>query len=126
MLATRAKNLYKKVGEESTVAVATPHKLIVLLYEGVFAAFAAARRAHGGANRAEFGKQIGKAMNLINEGLRASIDMSQGDISSDLDNLYHYCAATLLQANLNWDVGVLNHVEALLRDVYSAWVEIGS
>ncbi len=53
----------------------------------------------------EKGKSISKAIQIIDNGLRASLDKKAGgEIAEGLDALYEYMGARLLTANLNNDL----------------------
>ncbi len=116
---------YAKVGMETGVIAANPHKLIVMLFEGAQAALNNALQHMQGGNIAEKGMAISKAIMIIDNGLRASLDKSVGgDIAQNLDSLYEYMSARLLQANLKNDPQIIQEVYSLLLDIKSAWEAI--
>ena len=118
---------YAKVGLETGVAAANPHQLIIMLFDGAIVAVKAAL-VHMDARDAEKkGTAISKAITIINEGMRASLDKKAGGaIAENLDALYHYMVSRLLQANLNNDPALLQEVLALLAELRGAWDAIGS
>lgn len=117
--------MYAKVGLESRVMSATPHQLIDMLFDGALSAIRAAHLHLNDGNIAEKGIAIAKATDIVNEGLRAALDMERGgEIAADLDRLYEYMSNQLLQANLKNEVALLEEVEARLQDIASAWREI--
>ena len=121
----RGASAYAKVGVESAVMSASPHQLIVMLFDGALAAIRTARIHLEGGNVAEKGKAISKALDIVNNGLLAALDAERGgEIAERLASLYDYVARLLLSANLHDDVESLNQAEALLTDVASAWREI--
>src|SRR5690606_16339292 len=74
---------------------------------------------------AEKGKAISKAINIIDNGLRASLDKSTGgEIALNLDSLYEYMGNRLLLANLKNDAAILQEVQTLLLDIKSSWESI--
>lgn len=118
-------SVYAKVGIETGVIAANPHKLIVMLFEGVQAALNNALQHMEGGNIAEKGMAISKAIMIIDNGLRASLDKSVGgEIAQNLDSLYEYMSTRLLQANLKNDPQVIQEVSALLLDIKGAWESI--
>lgn len=122
----RGANAYARVGVESGVMSADPHKLIVLLFEGAQTAIRAARIHMQSGNISEKGKAISKALNIINNGLAAALDQEKGgDIAERLASLYDYIARLLLAANLRNDEESLNQAENLLENIASAWRDIG-
>ena len=62
------------VGLETSIAAADPHRLIQLLFEGVLLAVAQAKQAISQCNVAEKGRAISKAIQIIEEGLKPSLD----------------------------------------------------
>lgn len=115
-------NAYAKVGVETGVSSASPHQLIVMLFDGAMKALGAAIVNMKANNIAAKGEAISKAILIIDSGLRASLDKKAGgEIAEGLDALYEYMGTRLLQANLKNDVGILEEVQKLLGDLRSAW-----
>jgi flagellar protein FliS len=122
----RGVNAYANVGLETGIASASPHKLIVMLYDGALVALLSAKANIAANNIAAKGAAISKAITIIDNGLRASLDKKAGgDIAANLDALYDYMSRRLLHANLKNDVAILDEVHGLLSDLRGAWVEIG-
>ena len=116
---------YQKVGVDAAVEVADPHKLILLLFTGAQAAIGQARAALQLNQIAEKGAAISKAIDIISNGLKASLDFENGgDITPKLDALYDYMVFRLLHANLKNDLKALEEVSGLLEEIHSAWREI--
>lgn len=116
---------YAKVGMETGVIAANPHKLIIMLFEGTQIALNNALQHMQAGNIAEKGQAISKAIMIIENGLRASLDKSVGgEIAINLDSLYEYMSNQLLIANLKNQPEVIKEVQKLLRDIQSAWEEI--
>jgi flagellar protein FliS len=85
----RGVNAYANVGLETSVASASPHKLIVMLYDGALVAVMSALMHMKAGNIPEKGKSISHAITIIDSGLRASLDKSAGgEIAEGLDALY--------------------------------------
>ncbi len=120
-------NAYAKVGMETGVASASPHKLIVMLFEGALVAIKTAMQHMADGNIPEKGMAISKAIMIIDGGLRASLDKKAGgEIAESLDSLYEYMGKRLLEANLKNDVKILEEVHTLLMELKTAWDAIGS
>lgn len=118
-------NAYRDVGVNSAITAADPHQLISLLFEGAQAAIAIAKGAMQQKQIGEKGKAISKAIDIIDNGLKASLDLEKGeDIAENLDALYNYMCERLLFANLKNDSTALDEVAHLLGEVQSAWTEI--
>ena len=116
---------YRKVGLETQLDSASPHKLIVMLFDGALVAVSKAQHCMENKEIAEKGKSISKAIDIIANGLQASLDIqSGGEIAAQLDALYEYMGQRLLHANLRNDVAALKEVSALLMELKSAWEKI--
>ncbi|MGK5054483.1 flagellar export chaperone FliS [Janthinobacterium sp. RB2P8] len=123
----RGVNAYAKVGLETGIVSASPHKLIVMLYDGALVAVLSAQVHMKSGNIPEKGKSISKAIQIIDNGLRASLDKEAGgQIAEGLDALYEYMSARLLTANLNNDITLLEEVQRLLTDLRETWNAIGT
>ena len=119
-------NAYAKVGVETGVAAASPHKLITMLFEGAMVAITNAKQQMEAGHIAEKGKSISKAILIVDSGLRASLNKDAGgDIATNLDALYEYIGTRLLEANLNNSVERLDEAYNLLLDLKNAWEAIG-
>jgi len=125
MFARQAINAYAQVGVQTGVMSASPHKLIVMLYDGARSAIARARFHLDNGELEARGNAISKAINIIDNGLRAVLDHEAGgDISANLESLYEYMTRRLMLANLRGDATLLTEVDALLENLASAWAAI--
>lgn len=116
---------YSKVSVESGVVSGDPHQLVLMLYDG---AIAALREAFGhlkAGRVSDKGQAITKAIRIVDEGLRVSLDKSTGGpLAAQLSDLYEYMTLRLLQANLRNDASGLVEVAKLLDDLRSAWAQM--
>jgi flagellar protein FliS len=113
---------YAKVGMETGVVAASPHKLIVMLFDGALVALNTALSAMRGNNIGEKGKSISKAILIIDSGLRSALDKKAGgEIAEGLDSLYEYMSGRLVIANINNDPAILEEVQRLLMELRDAW-----
>ena len=125
MKATTAINAYAKVGVESSVNAADPHKLISMLYQGALLAIANAKNGILRKEVAAKGIAISKAIAIIDEGLNACLDKNAGgELAQNLSALYDYMSMRLITANLKNDVAALDEVTRLLNDLKGAWDSI--
>lgn len=125
--ANLAANAYARVGLESDVIAASPHQLIVLLYEGAEHAVRLALRHMQEGDMMKKGAAISKAGNIIQEGLRAALDASKGgELAAQLDALYLYMDQRITLAHLQNDPAPLHEVLGLLRELREAWQQIGT
>lgn len=125
MNATAATKAYAKIGVESGVSTADPHKLISMLYQGALLAIANAKNGILRKDIPAKGAAISKAIAIIDEGLNASLDKKVGgELAQNLSSLYEYMGRRLLAANLNNDIAALDEVARLLNDLKGAWDSI--
>jgi flagellar protein FliS len=122
---------YARVGVESTAMSATPLQLIMMLFDGAKTAIGAARHHMGAGEIAPKGSAISRAINIVDNGLKASLDAQAageagGELVSNLSALYDYVVRLLLLANVRNDVGSLDEADRLLETIASAWREIDS
>jgi flagellar protein FliS len=117
---------YAEVGVETGVAAADPHKLILMLFDGTLAAIAKARLAMSRGEIAAKGAAISKAIEIIDGGLKASLDIGAGGVLAQrLAALYDYMLNRLLAANLRNDASPLDETTRLLNELRGAWAQIG-
>jgi flagellar protein FliS len=122
-----AVNAYASVGLETGVAAASPHQLILMLYDGAELAVRMAIKHMNEGALAKKSAAISKASSIILEGLRAALDPQQGgDIAQQLDALYDYMNKRLMLAHLNNQTAPLEEVLGLLRELRGAWQQIGA
>ncbi len=121
-----AANAYAKVGLETGVVAASPHQLIVMLYEGAELSVRMAIKHMNEGDVTQKCAAISKASRIILDGLQAALDPQQGgDIAARLDGLYEYMNKRLMLANLNNQTAPLEEVLGLLRELREAWQQIG-
>lgn len=123
----RGAQAYAKVGIESQVLSASPHQLIVLLFDGLQQSLRAARLHMQQGNMEGKGKAITRALDIVNHGLVAALDREKGgQVAENLSALYDYATRLLLMANLKNDVQRLDEAAGLLEGIGAAWRELGS
>ncbi|MBN3821427.1 flagellar export chaperone FliS [Paraburkholderia sp. Se-20369] len=119
-------NAYARVGVETGVMGASPHRLIAMLYQGARQAIALARMHLQQGNIAARGEAIGKAIRIVESGLQTSLNRDQGgEIAGRLDALYSYIGRRLLEANMKGSEAILVEVDGLLATLEEAWTGIG-
>ncbi|MCB4812357.1 flagellar export chaperone FliS [Methylovorus menthalis] len=124
---SRGVNEYSRVGVETGVVSADPHKLVVMLYEGAMTACHTAVMHIDSKDFERKGAMISKAIMIIESGLRLSLDKKAGgEIATSLDALYGYMSDRLYMANIKNDSSLIQEVIRLLGDLKSAWETIGT
>ncbi|HSQ05994.1 MAG TPA: flagellar export chaperone FliS [Burkholderiales bacterium] len=120
-------NAYAKVGVESGVSAASPHRLILMLLEGAMVAIGDAKRHLLQRNIAAKGMAISKAIMIIDDGLRVSVDLQHGgELAQNLYALYEYMSRRLLLASARNDIAIMDEVKRLLGEIKEAWESIGT
>ena len=123
---THAISAYKKIGVESGVTTADPHRLILMLFEGAQQALNRSKLYMQQNNIAGRGEMIPKAIMIIDHGLKASLDVKAGGaLAEQLSQLYDYMTDRLLQANLRSSIDIIDEVSQLLGELHEAWAAIG-
>lgn len=120
---------YARVGVESEAMSASPHQLITMLFGGARTAIGMARHYIAGGDIAARGSAISKAINIVENGLKAGLDAkaagpASAELVSNLSALYDYIVQRLMFANLRNDVQALDEADGLLENIASAWREI--
>jgi flagellar protein FliS len=117
---------YAKLSRESDVRSADPHRLIILLFEGAESAISVACLHAEQGNTAERGSHLSKAIDIINNGLKASLDLEHGgELAQRLVALYDYMVSRLLWANMKNDMPTMREVLGLINEIHDAWKQIG-
>lgn len=116
---------YAKVSVDAAIETADPHRLVLMLFDGAMAAISLARIQMQDGRIPEKGTAISKAIDLITNGLGASLDLEAGgELAERLAALYEYMAQRLLFANLKNNVAALDEVSELLGSLREAWAQI--
>lgn len=117
----RMASTYQRVGTESRVDSASPHELIVLLFDGLLESLSLAKLHMQSGNMAAKGEAIRKSTRIISEGLKASLDIRGGDLTNNLSMLYDYCVASLMEAHLKNNVELVDEVITLISQIADSW-----
>ena len=121
----RGINAYAKVGLETGVEAADPHKLVLMLYDGALLALNDARVHMINNQTAAKGQSLSKAILIIDSGLKASLDLKAGgEIGARLGALYEYMCDRLLRANLHNRVEIIDEISKLLGELRDTWAQI--
>jgi len=120
-------NAYRQIGNETGVSGATPHKLVLMLFDGYLDAIVQARGALRSGQVPMKCKAITRAVRIVDEGLRGSLNLqSGGELAQDLHDLYGYLSMRLTLANVRNDEAGLEECQRLVQPLREAWVAIGA
>lgn len=118
-------SLYSRVGAETAVDAANPHRLVELLFDGFIDAIAQARGALRAGDQELKGRALGRAVRIIDEGLKAALNAREGGkLAADLNDLYSYVTLRLTHANRRNDESLLDECQRLIEPLRDAWREI--
>lgn len=111
---------YADQQRESDVAIASPMELVALTYERLLELLRLGEeRMREGGDAAE---PLGKALQLITDGLQSCLNAQQGgEVASNLNLLYNWACAEILRARLRSEPQRLLAVRQVLSPVAQAW-----
>jgi len=111
--------------QKNKYETASPHRLIMMLYDGALINISRARQALGAGQRAEAHKFIQKAQDIVFE-LLACLNEEQGEsIAKNLKEIYLYLVRLLMQANIRKNPEQLEEPEVILKQIRQSWEQIG-
>ncbi|MEZ5661357.1 MAG: flagellar export chaperone FliS [Burkholderiaceae bacterium] len=119
-----AAQAYSRVGVDTSVMAANPHRLIALLFDGAEKQLLVADTAIANGDLATKGEAITRTIRIIDEGLKAALAPDAGEISANLSALYDYILRRLLDVSCTNDRAIVAEVRTLLHEIGSAWSEI--
>ncbi|MFA9440669.1 flagellar export chaperone FliS [Uliginosibacterium sp. sgz301328] len=117
---------YARIGVETGVTTADPHKLVLMLFDGALLSINSAAISMTAGDVPAKGRNITRAIEIVSMGLKASLDMEAGgELAERLGHLYDYICERLLLANAQNNEGALAEVSRLLGELKDAWEQIG-
>ena len=121
----RAASAYKRVAVDTGVQTADPHQLVSLLFEALIQSLNLARGAMERQDVVSKGTAIGKAIRIIEEGLKAGLNLQEGgELAGNLKGLYEYSVQRLTLANLRNDAAPIHEVLNLIEPLADSWKQI--
>lgn len=127
LAASRGAAAYSTVSVETGVSTADPHKLILMLFDGAILQVGTAAIALENKDVPGKGTAISKAIEIILNGLKVSLDYEAGgELAQRLASLYDYMTQRLLYANLHNSRPAMDEVTQLLTELKDAWAAIGN
>jgi flagellar protein FliS len=107
---------------DSAILTATPERLVVMLYDGANRFLIQGAAAMRAGDLSVTNDRLRRAEAIVNE-LRSTLDMSAGQVATNLESIYAFCQRLLLEARLKQDADKIDHVARLLRELRDAWDE---
>ncbi|MDP2001018.1 MAG: flagellar export chaperone FliS [Rhodoferax sp.] len=121
----RSANTYKTIGVETSILGASPHQLVTLLFDALQQSLAIAKGAILSGDISAKGRAIGKAVRILEEGLKAGLDADRGgEIAANLRTVYDVCILRLTEANFRNDAAIIDEVILLIAPVCDGWRQI--
>ena len=116
---------YGAASLDAKVNSASPHELIILLFDGAENAISVAKLHIQQGDIERKGQLLSKAIDIIGNGLKASLNLEDGgQLAQQLSALYDYMIRRLISANLENNPAILDEILGLLTEIHSAWTEI--
>lgn len=124
-VSTRAASVYKRVNVETGIESASPHQLVVMLFDALHQYLLTAQGAMERGDVALKCQKMGAAIRVLDEGLRGALNMEHGgDIARNLDAVYEYCVNRLTVANLKNDSQAITEVMNIIAPIASGWKQM--
>lgn len=117
-----ALNPYKRY-KENTVNIASQEQLIIMLVDGAVKYTKVAKLALERGDKERAHKELIRVQSIFAE-LIASLDLSSGEFTKDLINIYNFVRDKLIEANIKKDIKVIEEVMPVIEDVRDMWHEI--
>lgn len=112
---------YRNLELQTRVNDASPHQLILMLFEGAIERLNQAKACAERDDVSGKGVFLGKALDIVG-GLRESLNLDiESEIPKDLDRLYEYIQMRLLQGNIDSDTSSFEECIELIKTVKSGW-----
>ena len=124
MNALAALSQYGKIKDDTQTMYASPHQLMLMLFDGAIEAMSFTIGAIQTENYELRSKQNTRSITIIN-GMRECLDMKAGgELADNLYSLYQYMAQELFRANFKNDTETIKNVQTMLIDVRGSWEKI--
>ena len=116
---------YGNVQHDAQAEFATAHEKTLMLFDGAIDFIGVGLQAIARSDYELKGRMISKSIAVIN-GLKDCLDLTQGELPSNLHDLYEYMVERLFKANLTSDIEAIDEVQSLLKTIRESWAQIPS
>jgi flagellar protein FliS len=124
MNAIAALSQYGKIKNDAQTFYASPHQLMLMLFDGAIEAMSFTIGAIENNNFELRSKQSTRSISIIN-GMRECLDMETGgELADNLYSLYQYMAQELFRASFKNDSETVQNIQTMLKDVRGSWEKI--
>ena len=115
---------YGQIKNDAQTSYASPHQLMLMLFDGAIEAMSMTVGAIQNKNFEVRSKQNTRSITIIN-GMRDCLDMEAGgDLANNLYSLYQYMAQELFKASFKNDADTIQNIQAMLKDIRESWEKI--
>ena len=115
---------YGQIKNDAQTTYASPHQLMLMLFDGAIEAMSMTVGAIQNKNLELRSKQSTRSITIIN-GMRDCLDMeSGGELSDNLYSLYQYMAQELFRASFKNDADTIQNIQTMLKDIRESWEKI--
>lgn len=111
--------------QKNKYETASPHRLILMLYNGAVQYAMRAQRAIQSGDVKETNQYIQKTQAILYELISSLNEKEGGELARNLKNLYLYIIDRLIQANIKKNPDYIEEVIGHLNELKSAWEQIG-
>lgn len=116
---------YGRAKHDAQAEFASAHAKTLMLFDGGITFIGIALQAIARSDYELKGNMISKSIAVIN-GLKDCLDLTQGELPSNLHDLYEYMVERLFKANLTSDREAIEEVQSLLKTIRESWAQIPS
>ena len=126
MKAKRGLNAYQSNQTRTRAEVASPYRLVAIMYENLIDNLSRAAGAIERSDVAARGESIGKCMDILGALSEALDHEVGGEMSLNLAKIYQYCNGRLLEATRSNTVEPIDEVMDLTSKIKESWDQIGN
>lgn len=118
MYSTNPYNAYK----QNSINMASKEQLLLMLVDATVRCTKLARLAISNKDIQTSHRELTRVQDIYTE-LMATLDMSNGDFTKDLYNIYSFIKERLSVANMKKDISVIDEVLPLIEEIRDMWHE---
>ena len=115
---------YGQIKNDTQTTYASPHQLMLMLFDGAIEAMSFTIGAIQNDNFELRSKQSTRSITIIH-GMRDCLDMETGgELSDNLYSLYTYMTKELFKASFKNDEDTIQNIQTMLKDIRESWEKI--
>ena len=115
---------YGQIKNDTQTTYASPHQLMLMLFDGAIEAMSFTIGAIENNNFELRSKQNSRSITIIN-GMRECLDMETGgELADNLYSLYQYMTKELFKASYKNEVDTIKNIQTMLKDIRGSWEKI--